>query len=100
MYMRARVASMPICACFCTQCTCCNFLCVCVCVHRYQGVDWSDPSTWGCNRGLDPSGPGDFAYDGSYLDPMEVRVSVNRVRVRVRGSVNKCEGKSEVEGPA
>lgn len=39
---------------------------------RYQGVDWSHTSAQGCNRAWDPTGPGDYAYDGISLDPMEV----------------------------
>lgn len=50
---------------------CCAVLCC-----RYQGVDWAHPSAGGCNRAWDPTGPGDFAYDGIPLDPMEVCVSV------------------------
>ncbi|KAF6262624.1 hypothetical protein COO60DRAFT_600618 [Scenedesmus sp. NREL 46B-D3] len=53
---------------------------------RYQGVDWSRPSSWGCNGRWDPAGPGDFSYDGTALDPMEVmfvRVSSTLLAQRV-----------------
>jgi hypothetical protein len=60
-----------LCCCCCCCCCCCD---VCLCICSYQGVDWSRPSSWECNRRWDPAGPGDFSYDGIALDPMEVRV--------------------------
>lgn len=35
-------------------------------------MNWSQPSSWDCNKRWDPAGVGDFAYDGIALDPMEV----------------------------
>ena len=38
---------------------------------RYQGLDWREPSKWGCNAMIDPLLDG--RYDGSTLQPYEVR---------------------------
>ena len=37
---------------------------------RYQGVDWRDEASWGCNGGQAPNGVS--YYDGTDLDPYEV----------------------------
>lgn len=38
--------------------------------HRYQGVDWRDGATWGCNGVRSPAG--NHYYDGVELDAYEV----------------------------
>ena len=37
---------------------------------RYQGLDWRDPATWGCNSMIDPTMDG--RCDGISLQPYEV----------------------------
>lgn len=37
---------------------------------RYQGVDWRDKATWGCNAGINPYA--EYMYDGVNISPFEV----------------------------
>lgn len=37
---------------------------------RYQGIDWTDSTNWGCNKQANPYG--EHYYDGISLNPFEV----------------------------
>jgi hypothetical protein len=40
------------------------------CSHRYQGIDWRNKQSWGCNGAKGPAG--NYHFDGIEMDPYEV----------------------------
>jgi hypothetical protein len=60
----------------------------------FQGVDWRDDRNWHCNGGIDPAGPEDVPYDGTWLDPLEsmfVRVKSNLLLHRLPSAVKAAK---------
>lgn len=52
---------------------------------RYQGVDWRDRASWGCNARIDPHRQD--TYDGLSLNPFEVRCPFSVPLLRIKAAV-------------
>jgi len=58
--------------------------------NRFQSIDWRDSRYWRCNGAVDPAGGDEYAYDGTWLDPLEamfVRVTSNLLLHRLPSAV-------------